>query len=347
MRKFTEAIHDATRHWLEKDGFFQVFGLGADYPNGLDGTMGTLAEEYFGRVHDVPASESAVTGMALGRAISGKRTLVHHGRAEFAMFAADQILTQSAKWRYQFGGIPDVWLTLRIALGRQWGNGPQHTASYIQAFTSVPGLRTVIASSPNSAESLLKLSVATPDPVIFLEPRWLYKISQDEPAVSHGYNWEEYEQQVRVGEDLAIVSYGEGILDSVRASERFPDCGISIYDFWNLTPGSSKSLGVKLARYKRILFVDPYCSSGGPLLELATNLSARGSNDIQIQFLRVPNVPVPTPPSMTARYYLDFVKIGKAVSSILKHDFSEPELTFNDYHLPPTTCIGERWQIHE
>src|SRR3989338_6303179 len=76
---FAEAIKEATSKLMNTYPNMHIFGLGASYPNGLDGTMGNIAVEHPERVHDTPCSEAAVTGMAMGAAISGIRSLVHHG----------------------------------------------------------------------------------------------------------------------------------------------------------------------------------------------------------------------------------------------------------------------------
>lgn len=294
MRKFTDAIHDAMSLWLSQDPDFSILGLGASYQNGLDGTAGQLARSYPERVLDVPASESTVTGLALGRAVMGKRTLVHHGRSEFAMFAADQIFTQAAKWRYQFGGEPSAFLTIRVALGRQWGNGSQHSSSYLQAFSSVPGLRVFLPSSPNSAFKQLCLAIELGDPVVFLEPRWLYQVRQGSEA-SLVANLDCEFELVREGSSIAIVSYGEGVLECVRAAARFPVGELAILDYWNLTPGTGSNLLDKLMGFTQVLFVDPYCSTGGPMTELAAQL-AHSNFSGNVSVLRIPNTPAPIQP---------------------------------------------------
>src|SRR5436190_350760 len=124
---FTDAIREATLLAMQRDPAVHVMGLGTTYPGGADGTTGGLVQEFPTRVHDIPCSENAATGLCVGSAISGLRPIIHHGRVEFALYAADQIFTQAAKWNYMFGGDYPCPIVFRIAIGRQWGNGPQHT----------------------------------------------------------------------------------------------------------------------------------------------------------------------------------------------------------------------------
>ena len=344
MRKFTEAIHDAMSSWLSSDPDFSIFGLGASYPNGLDGTAGQLASVYPERLLDVPASESSVTGLALGRAVSGKRTLVHHGRSEFAMFAADQIFTQAAKWRYQFGGDQSVSLTIRVALGRQWGNGSQHSASYLQAFSSVPGLRVFLPSSPNSAFRQLCLAIELGDPVAFLEPRWLYQVKQEASQDSLPASLDCEYEVVKEGSSIAIVSYGEGVLDSVLASARFPAGELAIFDYWNLTPAVGPKLLDKLEGFPVVLFVDPYCSTGGPMTEIASQLATRNFRG-RLSILRIPNTPAPHPTSLAEIYYLNESSIAKRIAELMEMNIQLKPLNFDELHLPPRIELTENWEI--
>src|SRR5690349_14753786 len=101
---FTQAIREATALAMQRDIRVHVMGLGVTYRGGADGTTDRLIDEFPGRVHDIPCSENAATGLCVGSAVSGLRPIIHHGRVEFALYAADQIFTQAAKWNYMFGG---------------------------------------------------------------------------------------------------------------------------------------------------------------------------------------------------------------------------------------------------
>ena len=145
---FVEAINLAHLHGLEKNKNSLILGLGVNYPNGADGTTKSLAAKYPSRVLDVPVSEAAFTGMSVGMATMGLNPIVHHGRIEFALLAMDSILTQASKWNFMFGGDYPCSLGLRINLGRQWGNGPQHTAAYTPLFINTPGIDVLWPSNP-------------------------------------------------------------------------------------------------------------------------------------------------------------------------------------------------------
>src|SRR3989344_1393341 len=216
ITKYTEAIREATEQLLETDP--RVFILGLGVPQGAAWTTAGLKQKYPERVLDTPTSEAALTGLAVGAAISGLRPIVHHDRVEFSLVAADQIFTQAAKWNYMFGGGNSVPLTLRIVVGRQGGNGPQHSQALYSLFGTVRGLKVLIPSTPHMAKGLLVSAVRDQNPVVILEPRWLYDLKQDvSPEI-----YEKPLDKARVakeGKDVTVVAYGDGFISALEALE--------------------------------------------------------------------------------------------------------------------------------
>jgi pyruvate/2-oxoglutarate/acetoin dehydrogenase E1 component len=335
--KFTEAILEATKYVLENQPESFVIGLGVSYPNGADGTMGNLKEGYPTRVLDTPVSEAAVTGAALGSAVTGMRPIVHHGRVEFALFAADQIITQAAKWNYMFGGNYNAPITYRIAVGRQWGNGPQHTQALYSLFGNVTGLKVVIPSSPNMAKQLLISACMDPNPVVFLEPRWLYQITGE---VSSDFQEVPLDKAriIRKGKDLTIVSYGDGLLPAYQAAQELENNGISveIIDLVSINPIDYTTIIESLNKTKKLLTIDTTSSAFSVGRELIGFL-AQNTNDVKFQTMAAPNVPCPTATSLTANYYPTRVSIKNRVLSIFQLPCEEEELDFSELHLSPKT----------
>ena len=115
-----------------------------------------------------------MTGMALGSAIMGMRPIMIHQRVDFAVLSMEPIVNQAAKWHYMYGGSSMLPLTIRMIIGRGWGQGPQHSQSLQAWFAHVPGLKVVMPTTPADAKGLLVAAVLDPAPVIVLEHRWLY-----------------------------------------------------------------------------------------------------------------------------------------------------------------------------
>lgn len=183
--KFTQAINEATALSMEADPRVQIMGLGVPDPTGIFGTT-TGLQARFGseRVTDLPTSENAMTGVAIGCALAGMRPILTHQRVDFAVLTMEQIVNQAAKWHYMFGGRMRVPLVIRMIIGRGWGQGPQHSQSLQAWFAHVPGLKVVMPTSPHDVKGLLISAIEDDSPVVILEHRWLYNFSGPVPEGS-------------------------------------------------------------------------------------------------------------------------------------------------------------------
>ena len=179
---FSEAIREATVQAMDGDDTVLALGLGVTDPKGVFGTTLGLKER-FGeeRAYDIPVSENAVTGICVGLAISGFRPILSHQRADFMLMSMDQIINNVAKWNYMFGGQDSVPLVIRTIVGRGWGQGPQHSQNFQAMFAQVPGLKVVSPTTPYQAKGLMAAAIEDPDPVIFVEHRWLHGQVGDVP----------------------------------------------------------------------------------------------------------------------------------------------------------------------
>ena len=125
---FTQAVREATDQCMAADAGVYVMGLGVTDPKGIFGTTLGLEEKYGPeRVLDMPASENAMTGVAIGSALVGMRPIMAHQRVDFAILALDQIINNAAKWHYMFGGQCGVPIVIRLMIGRGWGQGLDFT----------------------------------------------------------------------------------------------------------------------------------------------------------------------------------------------------------------------------
>ena len=329
---FTQAIQTATAELLT-DSRTHVIGLGATYPNGLDGTMGDLATKFQSQVHDMPCSESAVTGMCVGMSINELRPILHHGRIEFALHAMDAILTQAAKWSYMFGGKYPCPLTLRIAMGRQWGNGPQHTFTQKGIFV-VPGLKVVAPATPSMAYHLLAGAAQEPNPVIYLESRWLYKTKQtvkteNVPVFGQA-------QVLRHGSDVTIVAVADMVLEALRAAKLLAAIGISVkvIDAVSIYPVDSKFIAyqTKCTNTGYLFAVDAATPAYSFAHEIIAQVGSRNSYAITL-----PDYPCPTAPAMTAEYYPSAELIANRITDCMyRPELFQETKTFEELNLPPT-----------
>ena len=333
--RYTDALREATEQALAKDSSVFVIGLGVSYPNGADGTTAGLKDLYPEQVFDVPVSEDAVTGLAVGASIHGLRPIVHHSRIEFALFAADQIFTQAAKWNYMFGGNNSVPIVFRVNVGRQWGNGPQHTNALYGLFGCALGLKVVIPSSPYMAKGLLAAAIRDDNPVVVLEPRWLFQTTESVPE-------DFYELPLnrarisREGDRISVFAYGDGVLAARGAIEMLGDVGIELIDLVSINPIDSEIIRESVTKTRRLLTVDTTnaaFSVGSEIIARVSKMSIKlHSPPVS---LACPDVPCPTSTALTEHYYPTRLTIANAICQQLGISKVLETLSFDEVHLPP------------
>ena len=225
--KFLEAIREAQDLCLGADPSVYIVGLGVPDPKGIFGSTIGLKEKYGAhRVLDMPLSENAMTGVATGSALVGMRPIITHQRVDFALLALDQIVNQAAKWHYMFGGAMKVPLVMRMVIGRGWGQGPQHSQSLQSWFAHIPGLRVVMPTTAYDAKGLLISSVEDDNPVVFLEHRWLYGISDAVPPDYYRVPLGKA-RVLRQGSDVTIASLSYMTIEALQAADILAGEGIN------------------------------------------------------------------------------------------------------------------------
>ena len=183
---YSKAVNKALIWSMSKDKKMLCYGLGSTDPKKIFSTTEGLLEK-FGeeRVFDVPCSENALTGISIGSSLNGVRSVVTHQRLDFFLLAMDQLINSAAKWFYMYGSQLSVPITIRLIIGRGWGQGPTHSQNLQALFNHIPGLKVVMPTFPNDARNLLISSIFDPNPVLFLEHRWLHETSEKEKKINY------------------------------------------------------------------------------------------------------------------------------------------------------------------
>jgi pyruvate/2-oxoglutarate/acetoin dehydrogenase E1 component len=317
LLKYAEAIREAQEQLLESDPSVYLLGLGVPSPTGVFGTTQGLVDR-FGpdRVLDLPAAESGMTGMALGSAIMGMRPIMIHQRVDFAVLSMEPIVNQAAKWHYMYGGSSSAPLTVRMIIGRGWGQGPQHSQSLQAWFAHVPGLKVVMPATPADAKKLLVAAVLDPAPVIFLEHRWLYDIvGPVEQDLSPGIIGES--QVVRAGDDITLVGCSYMTLECLRAAEVLADHGIQaeVIDLRTIAPLDFQTVRKSVSRTGRLVVTDTGHVNFGVTAEiLARTVECGVVLKSPPARLGLPQAPTPTTPALADEYYPRAIDVIQAVS---------------------------------
>ena len=257
-RSFAAGIKEAIFQAMQEDDEIICFGLGVTDPKGVFGTTKGL-EDHFGsnRVFDTPTSENAMTGVAVGAALDGIKSVVTHQRLDFFLLAMDQLVNGAAKWRYMFGAQHSVPITIRLIIGKGWGQGATHSQNLHAWFAHIPGLKVIMPSNPFDAKMLLYSSRLDPNPVIFLEHRWWHDITGEMPQLAKPVDIS-CSKVVQIGSDITIVSMSYLTLEALTAAKHLHRYGIEteIVDLRSVKPIDFDTIFASLDKTKRLLVLD-------------------------------------------------------------------------------------------
>lgn len=340
---YGRAINEALQIALRADRGVICFGLGVDDPKGVFGTTVGLREE-FGprRVFDMPTAENAMTGVAVGASLNGIRPIMTHQRFDFFLLAMDQLVNNAAKWRYMFGGQKSVPLTIRLIIGRGWGQGPTHSQNLQAWLAHVPGLKVVAPALPEDAKGLLLASVFDDDPVVFLEHRWLHGVQGDVPEGDYrtpiGLS-----RRLAAGHDVTIVSMSYMTIEALHAVEHLRTHGVTVdlLDVRTVQPLDWAAIFGSVKQTGRLLVLDTAaarCSVAGEIIARVCMELFETLKKPPIR-LAAPDIPIPTSPALSEQCYRRAEDIVAAVGQLLDRDLDA--LSLKSSRTTPHDVPGE------
>lgn len=330
-KTFAEAINSAIIYCMKKDKKMISYGLGIDDPKGIFGTTLNL-HKIFGekRVFDVPTSENALTGISIGAALGGSRVLFSHQRFDFSLLSFDQLINNAAKWNYMYGGNTNsVSITIRVIVGKGWGQGPTHSQNFQSLLAHIPGIKVVAPCFPDEAYNLLIKSVFDPNPVIFIEHRWLHQVNTNkELIVNNKYNIGDI-NIIKKGKDITIISNSINLLNILNIQKYLRELNIDaeIINCYTISQIKITKIINSVKKTKRLLLIDnsnTYCSfSSGLLAEILNN------SDIHFKTRPVIignlNTPSPTSHFISKHFFPNKTDILKTITKMFKiKNFSLP-----------------------
>jgi pyruvate/2-oxoglutarate/acetoin dehydrogenase E1 component len=319
--KFNKAINEAIYQTMSVDKKVLCYGLGATDPRRVFYTTTDLLEKFGNeRVFDIPTSENAMTGVAIGLANMGSKVVLSHQRVDFSFLSMDQIINNLSKWHYMFGGIRNLAITIRLIIGRGWGQGPTHSQSYQSFFAKIPGLKVVMPSSPKNAKGLLISSILDPNPVIFFEHRWLYDLSGHVPKKFYKYKINKSEIKL-TGNDITIIGMSNSTHEILSMKKFFKENKISaeIIDLISISPLDMNTIIKSVKKTGKLVIFDTCHKSFSTGREIISNLIEFKKNIFKKEpiLLGMPNTPTPTGFSLTKKYYPTKEDLAKSVAKIL------------------------------
>ena len=314
---YAEAVRDALSVALEQDPAVIVYGLGAPDPKGVFGTTLGLQERFGAdRVFDMPTAENAMTGVGVGAALGGLRPVLTHQRLDFALLSLDQIINNAAKWRFMFGGRRGVPLTIRMILGRGWGQGPTHSQNLQAMFAHIPGLCVVSPATPADAKGLLLSAIFGDDPVIFLEHRWLHGAVGETPSGDHRVPFGKA-RVLRQGRDVTVVASSILTLEALQAVDHLAAQGVAcdLIDLRSMRPLDWSAIEASVRKTGRLLVLDAGHETGGIAAEILARMTVRCWGDLRSPPARLamPDAPESTSPALTRGYHVRSEHIAEAI----------------------------------
>ncbi|KON69221.1 alpha-ketoacid dehydrogenase subunit beta [Peribacillus butanolivorans] len=329
----SQAINEAMALAMRKDE--NVILMGEDVAGGaevdhlqddeawggvLGVTKGLVQEFGRDRILDTPIAEAGYMGAAMAAASTGLRPIAELMFNDFIGSCLDEVLNQGAKFRYMFGGKAQVPVTIRTMHGAGFRAAAQHSQSLYALFTSIPGLKVVVPSSPYDAKGLLLSAIEDNDPVIFFEDKTLYNMVGEVPEGYYTIPIGKAEIK-RSGSDLTIVAIGKQVHTAMDAAEQLAGRGIEveIVDPRSLSPLDEESILSSVAKTNRLIVMD----EANPRCSVATDIAALVADkgfdtlDAPIKRITAPHTPVPFSPPLEDIYLPTPEKVIKVVSELL------------------------------
>lgn len=320
VKSYAEAINEAHQQLLAVDDRVFVIGQGVDSPWCVGtSTLGLVGKFGSERVIDTPISEAVVTGAAVGAAMAGMRPIVFHPRMDFMYLAMDQIINHCAHWYYMFGGKVNVPVTIRGIVNKGNEQGAQHSQSPFAMYVHIPGLKVVCPASPYEAKGLLIAAVRDDNPVLYCDDRWLYEIKEEVPD-------EIYEVPLgkgkicREGSGVTIVAVSYLVEEAIKAADLLAAEGIfaEVIDPRTLKPLDIDIILNSVKKTSRLIIADPDWRCCGFSEHVASIVLNQAFNILKspVQYVTLPDAPVPASTPLEKAYFPDYKNIVSAVKKI-------------------------------
>jgi 2-oxoisovalerate dehydrogenase E1 component beta subunit len=322
LMTMVQAITDALRIALREDP--RVVLLGEDV--GRNGgvfrvTEGLQAEFGAERVADTPLSENGIVGGAIGMAMYGLRPVAEIQFVDFIYPAFDQIVSELAKLRWRSAGQYACPVVVRAPYGGGIRGGLYHSQSPEAYFCHTAGLQVVIPSTPSDAKGLLLAALAGEDPVIFLEPKRLYRSVKEEVPEGRTTVPIGKARIARAGEQLTVLAYGAMVPVAAEAAESAAERGwsVEVVDLRTLVPLDAVTMLASVRKTGRVVIVHEAPRTCGYGAELAALIAEQALTSLQSPVLRVTGYDTPFPYTLEHTYLPDARRVFAAIEHAMSY----------------------------
>ena len=300
-----QAINDALRVAMRRDDRVVILGEDVGKVGGVFRVTAGLFDE-FGedRVIDTPLSEGGIVGAAVGMALYGLVPVPEIQFADFVWPAFDQIVNELSKYRYRSGGEYSAGLVIRAPVGGGIRGGHYHSQHPEAPFIHVAGLKVVCPSNPYDAKGLLLASIRDPDPVIFFEPKRVYRAAKGEVPEGDYTVPLESASIARAGEDVSLIAYGAMLYEALDAAGKAAEEGVEceVIDLRTLWPVDIEAIIGSVKKTGRLVVVHEAPRTCGFGAELVSLVCERAFFHLESPPVRVTGFDTPFPYSLEMEY---------------------------------------------
>ncbi|MBA3540284.1 MAG: alpha-ketoacid dehydrogenase subunit beta [Deltaproteobacteria bacterium] len=316
-----EAVRDALRLQMTADPRVVVLGEDIGKFGGVFRATSGLHEEFGGdRVIDTPLAEAGIIGTAIGMALYGLRPVPEIQFSDFIFPAFDQIVNELAKFRYRSGGQYSCPVVIRTPVGGGIRGGHYHSQSPEALFIHTPGLKVVAPSNPYDAKGLLLASMRQNDPVLFMEPKRIYRASRGE--VPEGDYTVELGQAAitTAGTQCTVLAWSGMVSIAEEAAKKADAAGLSIevVDLRTLMPFDLDTILTSVKKTGRCVIVHEAPKTCGFGAELIASIQERAMEYLEAPILRVAGLDTPFPYSLEHEYLPNADRVVAAVRKTLE-----------------------------
>ncbi len=323
-RTVAQALNLALSQEMEQDDAVMILGEDVGVDGGVFRVTEGLLDNYGeARVMDTPLAEAAIVGVSIGMAAHGLKPVCEVQFSGFSYLAMHQLESHAARLRWRSRGRFAVPMVVRMPYGGGVRALEHHSESKEAFFAHTPGLKVVIPSGPRNARALLVSAIRDPDPVIFMEPKRLYRAFREPvPDAPETIPIGESRSR-REGNDLTLVAYGSMLRPTLQAADRLADedgAEAEVIDLLNISPLDDQRFSESARRTGRVVIVHEAQRSFGPGAEIIARLVEKSFWYLEAPVVRVTGYDVQVPYFAREGHYLpDVERILDGAREVLSH----------------------------
>jgi 2-oxoisovalerate dehydrogenase E1 component beta subunit len=299
------AINDALRHEMGADERVVVLGEDVGKLGGVFRVTAGLQKEFgHDRVIDTPLSETGIIGTAIGMALNGLRPVPEIQFADFIYPAVDQLINEAAKYRYRTAGEYVCPMVVRVPVGGGIRGGHYHSQSPETVFIHAAGLKVVCPSNPYDAKGLLLSAIRDNDPVLFFEPKRVYRALKMEVPEGEYVVPLSSAKVVSEGKHVTLVAWGAMLLEALAAAEEVREQGIEaeVIDLRTLWPVDAETVVKSVQKTGRLVIVHEAAKACGLGAELVAEICEKAFLHLEAPPRRVTGWDLPFPYTLENEY---------------------------------------------